>query len=755
MYSFVPIVLLLECFICEKDKTMKKNKIYAKSIIAFLMLSFQLNAQTWQNLTYSINGLPSNNISKICADKQGSIWIANADSGLTNLNSGKYKTWRDKDRLQSFSSYGFKNTNHSGIVSKMVKDTLNNLFFTSTLVDINTNQKYGIVKFDSTFHFIKSPFNFEIYPLAIDKTGNIWCVTEISSGFHGVVKYSPNGLWQNYTKVNSGLLSNLVSDISVDAFGNIWFSYDYDINDQLTRYNGVNWKSYTNKDFVWGSILLKSDLNGNVYSYSGSSGSGNADLFQYNKNKDSLIMRTDEPGNFESPIGIDKNNNLWTTGYNSSTKSISLYKNMPPNWNTYNFVGLDLDIKSIYFDNMNVAWLTDSKGLFRINGLNVFQFTKENAGLLNNQTLDVIKGKNLNQLIIAHENGFSILDTLTRTSKVYDQYNTGLYNDQLNNIFIDSKNNKWIPTSTFGAQKLLPNNIDWIFYSNDSLKHTNNMCEDIYGNIWFSDPTGVSVLKNNSIINYEIAQITKNNYIIGMSTDLNGNIFILHFGGIEKFNGSNWTSLPKSNSIISSNITTDKLGNLWVDCYTNSAPFFGLAKYNGSTWNYYLGGQSTAPINIYSDRYNRIWISYRDSGISCFDGQSWKNYNVTNSNILSNNINSVYVDSIGKIWFGTDKGISILTPAITNIAQKIKEDNDISLFPNPSNGKMFLKADFNKNDLIEINAMNILGDCYKIKYNFVENGLLELNIPDYINGIITLEITINGKSSFEKVTIIK
>ena len=44
---------------------------------------------------------------------------------------------------------------------------------------------------------------------------------------------------------------------------------------------------------------------------------------------------------------------------------------------------------------------------------------------------------------------------------------------------------------------------------------------------------------------------------------------------------------------------------------------------------------------------------------------------------------------------------------------------------------------------------------YKIKYDFVENGLLELNIPENITGIITLEITINGKSTFEKVSIIK
>lgn len=131
---------------------------------------------------------------------------------------------------------------------------------------------------------------------------------------------------------------------------------------------------------------------------------------------------------------------------------------------------------------------------------------------------------------------------------------------------------------------------------------------------------------------------------------------------------------------------------------------------------------------------------------------------VYTSNITTVNPNTLYyVRAYATNSVGTAYGNQVsFTSGSTSIApQKIKEDNYISLFPNPSNGKMFLKSDFNKNDLIEINAMNILGDCYKIKYNFVENGLLELNIPDYITGIITLEITINGKSTFEKVTIMK
>ena len=134
----------------------------------------------------------------------------------------------------------------------------------------------------------------------------------------------------------------------------------------------------------------------------------------------------------------------------------------------------------------------------------------------------------------------------------------------------------------------------------------------------------------------------------------------------------------------------------------------------------------------------------------------------TGSGVFTSNLTSLipntlyYVRAYATNSVGTAYGNQVsFTTWSTSINQKTKEDTYISLFPNPNNGKMFLKADFNKNDLIEINAMNILGDCYKIKYDFVENGLLELNIPENITGIITLEITINGKSTFEKVSIIK
>ena len=835
---------------------MKKNKIYAKLMIVFLVLSFQLNAQTWQNITYSTNGLSSNIITTLSADKQGTIWISTADSGFSNLKSGQFRTWRDKDKL----NYSCTNAgiNGSGGISRMLKDSLNNLYFTSS------GNYSGLVKYDSIFHFIRSTYNFGIYPLAIDKIGNIWCRTSDGTfGGNGVVKYSPNGVWQNYTSMNSGLYRDIVNDITVDTYGNVWFGYYGSGN--LSRFNGISWKLYMDYDNSTSSVYnLKSDNNGDVYGYVASV------LIQYKRNLDTLIRRDDDPGDGSSPIGVDINNKVWTTRGDYANNNIKLFKNSSTtNWTTYNLTGLNLEVNSIYFDNLNTAWLTgywgfnsfiSNKGLVRYNGSAFNLYTKENAGLLNNQTNDVIKGRNINQLIISHNDGISILDTLQKTSKVYSAFNSGLSYDAYTDVFIDSKNNKWIPSS-FGVQKLLSNNIDWVYYSNDSLKYfdnyyATNICEDKLGNIWLlKNYDGVSMISANKILNFEKTQISQNtSSLVKIAADKNGNVFVSYSDGeIVKYNGTTWSVFTKNINSSSNLLTIDSLGNIWTDSYI--FPYRGLSKYNGTSWtNYNSPISQFSPTNIFCDRYNRIWLCFIDSGVTCFDGQVWKTYNKTNSNILSNNVSSIYVDSLGKVWFGTDKGVSVLTPAPASIAtittinisnitktaatsggniqdnggvlisargvcwstssnptitnsktndgtgsgiftsnitsllpntlyyvrayatnsvgtaygnqvsftsgstsinQKIKEATYISIFPNPNNGKMFLKGDINKNDLIEINAMNIMGDCIKIKYNLVDNGLLELNIPENITGIINLEITINGKSTFEKVSIIK
>jgi ligand-binding sensor domain-containing protein len=649
------------------------------SITIFLLHALKLDAQTWQSITYSPTGLSSNKVNSVCNDALGNYWIATNDSGITVLKLGQYQNWKSIDRI-----FGDVSNDGTGYPkSRVLRDGSGSLYFKGFRNNSSNSLIYGLLKYDSSIHSIKNPYDFSIYPLAIDGNGNIWCGTGEYNG-QGLVRYSPNGVWQNYTTANSGLYRNEVVDITVDKFNNIWIGYAGSSN--LTKYNGINWKLYWDQ-YPSTSIvkMLKSDINGNVYYHVAST------LNKYDVLLDTILRVTNSIG--DAPVGIDFNNTVWTTDYDNLTQSAKLYKNdISSNRITYTLNGLNLYVNSMFFENNNKLWLTGSwmfsgigsahsnKGLVNVNGNNFTLYTKENSGLLSNRTNQVILGDKVNQLIIAHDYGISFLDTIAKSSRVLHKYNTGLYNDNLEDIFTDSRGNKWILNSSY-VQKLAPDNKTWDYYDDDSLLYINFKLknrEDKYGNIWFYDWLGISKISSTgSITNISTDEIfgSGTSYSIrSVSIHPNGEIWVVGSGStyvIKKYNGTSWSivSYPFTNSDLNSGIEVDKNSNVWLKSskyYLSGGIYYqSLIRNKNNLWDTVNTGISISAsiTELYSDRYGKLWLMLNDSGAACYDGQQWTRYHKGNSNILSNNINDIYVDTFGKVWFSTNLGISVLTPA--------------------------------------------------------------------------------------------
>ena len=677
---------------------MKKNKIYTRLIILFLTLSFQVNAQTWQNITYSNTGLSSNRVKSVFSDASGNFWIATSDSGMALLKSGQFRNWRAMDRIGDNLTENGPNSN--GYISRMLKDSIGCLFF---------GGGPGLLKFDSVFKFIKSPFGFSIYPLAIDKKNNIWCRTASNTG-NGIVKYTPNGVWQNYTKANSGLNSNEITDISIDKFGNIWIGYW--LSSVLTKYDGINWKSYGTGISITNS--LKSDANGNVYQHVASS------LMKYDVLLDSTLnVLTSGSSVGIDEFGIDLNNTVWTTGYDNLTQSVILYKNaISPNRIPITLSGINMDVNSIFFENNDKLWLTASfmvsgnegvpsnKGLAFINFTqnNLTLYTKENSGLLSNRTNQVISGRKANELIVAHNDGISFLDIQSLTSKVYNEYNTGLYYDNLiTDVYLDSRGNKWISNSGF-VQKLGPDNKTWEYYAEDSLLfnfYKLKKREDKYGNIWFYNLEGVSKISPSGIITNISGGA--GGYLRSMAIHPNGDVWVIQgLNTIKKYDGTTWSTIshPFNLYLAGSNLEIDKNGKVW---FTSSISYELDGKYYrtilGFKNNIWDSLNTEIDINtniesLYSDKDGKLWLILQNFGAACYDGKQWTRYNINSSNILSNNINDIHVDALGKVFFSTDKGISILTPGTSTALLNYIENREIQVYPNPT--REFLNIDFGK-----------------------------------------------------------
>ncbi|MCF8242733.1 MAG: hypothetical protein K9J16_15250 [Melioribacteraceae bacterium] len=62
--------------------------------------------------------------------------------------------------------------------------------------------------------------------------------------------------------------------------------------------------------------------------------------------------------------------------------------------------------------------------------------------------------------------------------------------------------------------------------------------------------------------------------------------------------------------------------------------------------------------SLYQDSKGYLWIG-TEAGLSKYDGETFRNYSVV-SGLVYNHVRTIYEDSSGKLWFGTNQGISVL-----------------------------------------------------------------------------------------------
>jgi hypothetical protein len=187
--------------------------------------------------------------------------------------------------------------------------------------------------------------------------------------------------------------------------------------------------------------------------------------------------------------------------------------------------------------------------------------------------------------------------------------------------------------------------------------------DDIFHNIWVGLGTGslqgdgLDKFDGVNWTHYDISNSgLPQNQVRAIKGDVNGNIWLHYWGGagitpgLTKFDGTNWIIYDSTYSPLLQNqtidIQMDKDNNLWISCIG------GLVKYDGITFtNYFhnhwglLAIQDSANIwrgaNLGLDHFNPI------TGV-------WTHYDMTNSNIPSNSVRALAIDTTGLLWISFD-----------------------------------------------------------------------------------------------------
>ena len=116
-------------------------------------------------------------------------------------------------------------------------------------------------------------------------------------------------------------------------------------------------------------------------------------------------------------------------------------------------------------------------------------------------------------------------------------------------------------------------------------------------------------------------------------------------------------------------ICPDSNGFLWFGSYT------GLYRYDGSEFKKYLLNGRSLPVNdIVEDESGNLWIATNGDGVYSFDGSDFSECQLNNEARGSSVVNTLYLDSEGKVWVGTKAGLYMIdtTDGVENIKTAVE-----------------------------------------------------------------------------------
>ena len=217
--------------------------------------------------------------------------------------------------------------------------------------------------------------------------------------------------------------------------------------------------------------------------------------------------------------------------------------------------------------------------------------------------------------------------------------------------------------------------------------------------------TLVFMLVMNNIIaqtftNYTTANGLVDNYITSIAIDNEGNKWFGTYGGVSKFDGTNWTTYTTENGLASDairSIIIDSQGNKW----------FGTS-----------------------------------DGITKLVGTNWTSYTTANG-LINNTVFSITIDAQDNKWIGTYGGVSKMQDA--SGVETINSVSKISISPNPACNTITISniAEWASNTTVTI--FDLQGKQIMQK-QFTANQTPELNISSLQKGIYFVKINTGNVS---------
>ena len=397
---------------------------------------------------------------------------------------------------------------------------------------------------------------------------------------------------------------------------------------------------------------------------------------------------------------------------------------------------------SIYIDRERNIWISSNRGVNKISSMRFFNYTKRHGSLADE--VSAIAQVSPEKYIWGHNDGLSLFDG---SSFQLIPFKKKEYPDiRVMDIKVDKNKTVWFATSRTGIGYLDKNNEIKLLQS--SISSANSLYIDDNNNMYIATTEGLYLYKDKTV-HFIGPKNSKPLQFRKLASDNKGKLYIATKShGLYEYFNDKWNYYKNEHNAMLNDVYTVYVdsknrifaGTLGGLCYVNNNR---LEKFQEKSF------KINRPVYlIFEDNKNRLWCG-TDNGIIRWDGSEIKEYTQANGLIgRETNRNAGLVDSEGKIWIGSDLGVSCYNEHFdldaSDIVAPLTEIVSIDVDDDTLNPNIINKLNYNQNNLrIHFNCLSFIDEKavqFKIKlegfdpdwydnHNYFERRVRYTNLP--------------------------
>lgn len=304
--------------------------------------------------------------------------------------------------------------------------------------------------------------------------------------------------------------------------------------------------------------------------------------------------------------------------------------------------------------------------------------------LLTSRDVIVLEEDRYNNIWIGTKKGLNKVDTKTKKIyKYFEEDKNSRTENYIKDLFNDDEGNIWVSIIENGLRKIDIETNKIVTYKHDEndkysipINSSNKILQDKNGTIWVGTEKGLSkyIKDDDKFITYRSksydSSSLSNDIVHSMVEDSNGFIWVGTYIGVSVFDPNNkiktYKNDPINNNSLSDNVIhgiyEDNEGLVWVGTKDKGV---NIIDRKSDKYIHIREGSSEYDLSCnrikdIEGRDNTVWIATRN-GLNEVDKSTMKikKYN-TDNGLVSNKIVSLFVDSKGYLWIGTEDGVNIL-----------------------------------------------------------------------------------------------